>query len=74
MCPIRNPVARSPLLRKGGAHQRSASSGRFTTRRDLDDALDDWVEERAGNNDAPRPPRNRNNPPGSTDPGASVLH
>ena len=40
----RNPVARSPLLRKGGAHQRSPSAGRQQSRREIDDLLEDWEE------------------------------
>jgi len=31
----RNPFAHSPLLKKGGAHQRSASSARFAGRQQL---------------------------------------
>ena len=31
----RNPVARSPLMRKGGVHQRSRSSKRFRDKQDL---------------------------------------
>ena len=33
----RNPVARSPLLRKGGAHRRSRSAERMRSKRELKD-------------------------------------
>ena len=36
----RNPVARSPLLRKGGPHQRSPSAIRASQRRDIQTAVD----------------------------------
>ncbi|EGV28410.1 hypothetical protein ThidrDRAFT_3775 [Thiorhodococcus drewsii AZ1] len=36
----RNPVARSPLLRKGGPHVRSASSIRAGHRRAIEDGID----------------------------------
>ena len=50
----RNPVARSPVMRKGGAHQTSRSGKRSAERRaDRDEAeraLDDRaVTERTGN-------------------------
>ena len=45
----RNPVARSPLLHKGGAHTKSRSSERFDLRIDLEDALSDWYEENEPN-------------------------
>ena len=41
----RNPVARSPLLRKGGAHERSKTSLRQQSRGALRTQLDDWREE-----------------------------
>jgi hypothetical protein len=37
----RNPVARSPLLGKGGPHQKSASAKRQRAERDLERALHD---------------------------------
>jgi len=42
---IRNTVARSPLLRKGGVHQRLRSGERQQNKRQLDDALDEWLLE-----------------------------
>jgi hypothetical protein len=42
---IGNPVARSPLLRKGGAHQRARSGERQLQRADLEAALGQWREE-----------------------------
>lgn len=44
MCQIRNWVARSPLLRKGGAHTRNPSSVRFAGRAALEDGLDEWFD------------------------------
>jgi hypothetical protein len=41
-----NPVARSPLLRKGGAHQRSTGAERQRQRLSLDDAIEEWLETR----------------------------
>ena len=32
---VRNPVARSPLMRKGGVHQRAKSSKRFSDKQQL---------------------------------------
>jgi hypothetical protein len=42
-----NPVARSPLLRKGGAHQRTRSGERQLQRADLEAALGQLGEEQA---------------------------
>jgi len=42
---FRNPVARSPLLRKGGPHQRSRSGERRQLRQALDAELDAWFDE-----------------------------
>lgn len=36
----RNPVARSPLLRKGGAHRKSRSAERMRSKRELKDEAD----------------------------------
>ena len=44
MRPIRNWAARSPLLRKGGAHTRSASARRFSARNELHQAIDEWLD------------------------------
>ena len=41
----RNPVAQSPLLRKGGAHQVSKSGQRGRSRMALSSALDEWFED-----------------------------
>lgn len=38
----RNPFAHSSLLRKGGAHTRSASTARFAGKQALLAELDDW--------------------------------
>jgi hypothetical protein len=40
----RNPFAHSPLLKKGGAHQRSQSSARFAGKQNLLAELDDWYD------------------------------
>ncbi len=39
---IRNPVARSPLLRKGGAHQESRTAARQSQRQSLRKEAEDW--------------------------------
>lgn len=41
---LRNPFAHSPLLKKGGAHQRSQSSTRFAGKQHLLAELDDWYD------------------------------
>lgn len=41
-----NPVARSPLLRKGGVHERSVSGQRARARLSTLSALEEWLEER----------------------------
>jgi hypothetical protein len=43
---FRNPVARSPLLRKGGPHQRSRSGERHQMHQALEAELDEWLDER----------------------------
>lgn len=43
----RNPVAQSPLLRKGGVHEKSVSAKRQQTRTGLNRQLDDWQDELA---------------------------
>lgn len=43
----RNPVARSPLLRKGGAHQETKTNQRRNARQALDGQLEGWREELA---------------------------
>lgn len=42
---FRNPVARSPLLRKGGVHTTSRSGIRHNQRQALEAELDNWREE-----------------------------
>ncbi len=41
----RDWVARSPLMRKGGAHVKSKTGQRVRARLDLDNALCEWYEE-----------------------------
>jgi len=41
----RNPVARSPLLRRGGVHEKSKTAKRQQSRQALNTQLDDWREE-----------------------------
>jgi len=41
----RNPVARSPLMRKGGVHEKSATAKRQQAREGLNRQLDDWQDE-----------------------------
>ncbi len=43
---IRNPIARSPLLRKGGPHIRSKTGQRVRSRLSTYSAFDEWLEER----------------------------
>lgn len=41
---VRNPVARSPLLRKGGPHERSTGGKRRRARLLIHDAIEEWLE------------------------------
>jgi hypothetical protein len=41
----RNPIARSPLLRKGGAHQETKTKQRRNARQALESQLEDWRDE-----------------------------
>ena len=41
----RNRIAMNPLLRKGGAHERSRSTARRDARQHLDELLEDWLIE-----------------------------
>ena len=43
----RNPVARSPLLRKGGVHEKNATAKRQQTRMGLNRQLDNWQDDLA---------------------------
>jgi len=47
----RNYVARSPLMRKGGAHIESKTGKRVRERLALEDALDEWFDEEPDNNE-----------------------
>lgn len=44
---IGNPLARSPLMRKGGVHRKARSGQRQNERDELDAALDEWHRGRA---------------------------
>ncbi len=39
---LRNPIARAPILRKGGAHVKSKSSQRTQVKRDIRRKVDEW--------------------------------
>jgi len=41
----RNPVARSPLLRKGGVHQETKTNQRRNARQALEGQLEDWRDD-----------------------------
>lgn len=41
----RNPVARSPLLKKGGAHQTTKTTDRRNVRQAVKSQLEDWRED-----------------------------
>jgi len=41
----RNPVVRSPLMRKGGVHEKGKTAKRQQSRQALNAQLDDWREE-----------------------------
>ncbi len=43
--PVRNPVAQSPLLRKGGPHVKSKTGQRVRARISTNSAVDEWLEE-----------------------------
>jgi len=43
--PVRNPVARSPLLHKGGAHIQSKTGQRVRSRLSTQSAIDDWYDD-----------------------------
>jgi hypothetical protein len=55
----RNPVARSPLLRKSGPHERSASSIRAGYRKTIDAGIDAFHGRGSDEMDADRPTRDR---------------
>lgn len=41
---VRNHVARSPLLGKGGVHSESKSSARMQSRQSTRHLIDDWLD------------------------------
>jgi hypothetical protein len=43
---VGNPVARSPLLRKGGVHKKNTSGKRQRARLSTSDAIEEWLEMR----------------------------
>ncbi len=43
---LRNPVAASPVLRKGGAHLKSKSSQRALRKKDTKQAVTEWKQEK----------------------------
>ena len=51
----RNPVARSPLLRKGGAHRKSRSAERMKSKRELKDEAEGDREEQKEQGAEPTP-------------------
>ena len=55
----RNPVARSPLLRKGGPHERSASSIRAGDRKTIESGIDAFHGLGSDQMDADHPARDR---------------
>ena len=43
--PVRNTVALSPLLRKGGPHTKSKTGQRVRSRLSTNSAIDDWYDD-----------------------------
>jgi len=43
---IRNPVALSPLLHKGGVHIKSKTGQRVREKQSLNATIDEWLDER----------------------------
>ena len=58
----RNPVARSPLLRKGGAHRKSRSAERMRSKRELKEEAED-EREKQGEPDAEPAPEGQESAP-----------
>ena len=54
----RNPVARSPLLRKGGVHEKSRSSERSDTKRDLEEKVANLDDESEAEDESDADPGN----------------
>ena len=50
---VRNPVACSPLMRKGGAHERARSGKRFTSKQETRKAAREWQGSRGANSIPP---------------------
>ena len=48
--PVRNPVAQSPLLRKGGPHVKSKTGQRVQARLSTNSAIDEWLNALEDNN------------------------
>ncbi len=44
---LRNPIARAPILRKGGAHVKAKSSQRAKVKKDTRKAVDEWKTSRS---------------------------
>lgn len=44
----RNPVARSPLMKKGGVHQKSRTAERQQEKDAVQSEVDEWEEEQSG--------------------------
>lgn len=42
----RNTIAKNPLLRKGGAHEKTASGKRQKDKRELDKHVKEWTKEK----------------------------
>lgn len=51
----RNPVARSPLLRKGGVHRKSRSAERMQSKRELKEEAEDEREKQGEPDAKPAP-------------------
>jgi len=48
----RNPVARSPIMKKGGVHQKSRTSERRQKKGAVQHELDEWKENKGQDEDA----------------------
>ena len=51
----RNPIARSPLLRKGGAHTSTASGQRQRRQQQVQDEIHEWMDDKANPHHRPKP-------------------
>ncbi len=71
----RNPVARAPLLRKGGAHTQSKTTQRRQAARSLEDeAWDCWEALHQADEDESAPPGVDSDSPDSPDSPGHPLH